>query len=502
MSCAIEFKGISKFFGSVQVLNDISFQINQGDFHSIVGENGAGKSTLLNILHGIYSDKKGSFEVFGIPQNFNSVSESIRGGVAKVHQELHMLRNLTVGQNIFLGYEPLQKNKIFISDKELYDQSDKILQKLGCSFNARDSLESLSVGELQMIAIAKALFHNAKIISFDEPTASLSKTEIDHLFDIIQDLKSQNITIIYVSHRMEEIFQYSDRITILRDGAHVVTLNASDTNPNQIIEKMIGKTVEAFAQRINPYCAQDEVVLNVRKLSRKNVFENISFSLRKGEILGFSGLIGAKRTDVMRTLFGADSLHSVTGDIYLKGQKISPSSPLEATTLKIAYISENRKTEGFVKNTSNYCNITMASLKKHSTFGFIKENSIHKDSDHYIQQVHLSPPDGMIMTSNLSGGNQQKVIIAKWLMSLPDVLILDEPTKGIDINAKAQIYKLLEELVAQGIGVILVSSEIQEILGLCDRTIVMYEGSQMATIDHKDDKFTKESLLSYAFGGY
>ncbi len=502
MSCAIEFKEISKSFGSVRVLNNISFQINQGEFHALIGENGAGKSTLLNILHGIYSDYDGSFEIFGVPKNFGSVSESIRYGVSKVHQELHMLKNLTVGQNIFLGYEPLQSNNIFISEKELYDKSDEILQKLGCNFNARDSLESLSVGELQMIAIAKALFHNAKIISFDEPTASLSKSEIDHLFKIIEDLKSQKITIIYVSHRMEEIFQYSDKITILRDGEHITTIPASETNPSDIIEKMTGKSVNAFAQRVNPFCARDEVILEVKNLSRKDIFENISFSLRKGEILGFSGLIGAKRTDVMRTIFGADTTKGVSGEIYLNGQKISPRSPLESTRLKIAYISENRKTEGFVKNTNNFYNIAMSSLGVYSKFGFVKESYLNLEVNNYINKVNLSPPDGNKITSNLSGGNQQKVVIAKWLATKPDILILDEPTKGIDINAKAQIYKLLEDLAALGIGIILVSSEIQEILGLCDRAIVMYEGKQMTTIDNTHKDFTQESILNYAFGGH
>lgn len=497
----VEFKNISKFFGPVQVLKDVSFCIDSGEFHALIGENGAGKSTLLNILHGVYSQYEGSVEIDGNPQHFKNISDSIHAGVAKVHQELHIVKNLNVGQNIFLGYEPLQKNKCFISEKDLFFQAEKILKKLGSKLSPKDSIEHLSVGELQMIAIAKALFHGASLISFDEPTASLSKQESDRLFEVIEDLKSQGITIIYISHRMEEIFKFADKVTILRDGSHVLTAEKSGIAPKAMIEHMIGKNVEAFAVRSQPYCPREEVLLEVKNLSRKDCFENISFQLHRGEILGFSGLVGAKRTEVMRSIFGADSPEGLSGDIILKGEKIAPKNPREASRLKIGFISENRKTEGFVKNTSNYDNIALPSLSMFSKAGFINKKQKEETADQYIRHVQLSPPRGDMHTSALSGGNQQKVILAKWLASKPDLLILDEPTKGIDISAKAQIYALLEDLAASGIGIIMVSSEMQEIVGLCDRALVMYEGRQIALVDHKDKEFNQENLLTYAFGG-
>lgn len=498
MTNAIEFRNINKYFGTVQVLNDITFEIKKGSFHAIIGENGAGKSTLLNILHGVYREYEGSFFINGNEGCFKRVSDSIKAGVAKVHQELHIVKDLNAGQNIFLGYEPLRKNKLFISYKELYKEANEILKRLCCSFKATDSVARLSAGELQMITIAKALFHKASIISFDEPTAALSKWECDNLFQVIKDLKDQGITIIYISHRMEEIFEMADVITVLRDGSHVITAGKNEITQKKIIELMIGQNVNMFATRKQDYCLKEEVLLEVKNLSRKNVFKNINFKLRKGEILGFYGLVGAKRTEIMRSIFGADAA-ALGGEIIINGSKTNFMKPNEACAKKIGFISEKRKTEGFIKHLTNYNNIALPSLSKYSKLGFVNHKKKASTADEYINKVRLTPPDGNMLTSNLSGGNQQKVILAKWLAIAPDILILDEPTKGIDINAKSQIYSILEDMAHQGIGIILVSSEIQEITGLCDRAVIMYEGKQITTLERNE--FNQEIILMNAFGG-
>jgi ribose transport system ATP-binding protein len=488
-------KHISKQFPGVKALDDVSFTIKEGEVHALVGENGAGKSTLLNILHGVYSEYDGTISLFGDEVHFKNTNEAIRSGIAKVHQEISLVTSLSVGQNILLGYEP--KKGPFINYSKLHTIAQELLDSLDCNLKSESMLHGLSAGEMQMISIAKALFHKARLLSLDEPTASLSNREVEVLFKLIRNLKKSGMTILYVSHRLDEIFEIADRVTILRDGCFIGTYETKEINREILIKKMVGRDVSAFAQRLRPRVATEQVVLDVRNLSKRGVFEDVNFSLYKGEILGFSGLVGAKRTDVMRCLFGADI--PTTGEIFINGTPRRITSPNIAMKYGIGLIPENRKTEGVIKNIPNADNVGVACMDDFLTWGFVDHRMKRRNCETYIEKMKLYPPDPEYITSQLSGGNQQKVIIARWLSTRAEILILDEPTKGIDVGAKAEIYQLLEELVHEGKSVIIVSSELPEIIGLCDRVVVMHEGKKTAEVDH--DSMNEEILLHYAMGG-
>lgn len=492
---AIQFKNISKAFSSNLVLNSVSFSVQPGEVHALLGENGAGKSTLLNILHGVYQDFGGNVEIDGQQVNFKNAHEAIVHGISKVHQEVSVITELTVGQNVALGSEPTRGSLIDYS--KLYKQTDEILSRLGCKFKSTDSAGNLSTGEIQMLAIAKALYHNAKIISFDEPTASLSENEVQILFKVIQDLKNNNITILYVSHRLEEVFKIADRATVLRDGNYIGTYEVKDMTRESLIQNMVGRNISGFAVRLKPSQATDETVLSVKNLTRANVFTDISFDLRKGEILGMSGLVGSKRTDVARAIFGADRL--TRGEIFIKGKKVMLRSPEDGLANGIALIPENRKTQGFVRLMTNSTNAGLASLSAYTKFGFIRHRLVRENFISYIKKVNLSPPDPDYLTESLSGGNQQKVILIKWLSTNADIIIFDEPTKGIDVGTKVEIYKMMEDLVEQGKSIIMVSSELPEVLGISDRILIMREGRLVCEM--KRSEFSEERVMHYAMGG-
>ena len=491
----IKFDNVGKQFPGVKALDNINFNVKKGEVHALLGENGAGKSTLLNILHGVYNIYDGDVWIKGEKINFKSAYDAIKYGIAKVHQEVSLVNELTVGQNIVLGYEP--KKGIFVDHKKLHEEANKILKRLNCRFKSEDSINGLSAGEMQMIAIAKALYHKAEIISFDEPSSSLSNNEVEILLNIIFELKKQGITILYISHRIDEIFKVSDRVTVLRDGKYVNTFETEKIDQKTLIKNMVGRDVAAFAVRNKKRCATDEVVLEVRNLNKNGVFENISFDLHKGEILGFFGLVGSRRTDVMRTIFGADKKSK--GTILIKGREITMKTPKQAVENHIALIPEDRKKQGFVKELSNAENIGLSCLKKFTKYGFIDHKKKIKNSEHFIEEMNLNPKDPEYKTFNLSGGNQQKVVISKWLSTEAEIFILDEPTKGVDVGAKAEIYRILEELVSQGKSILMVSSELPEIIGMSDRVIIMNEGKKQKELSYTE--FTEERILNYAIGG-
>lgn len=491
----IAFKQVSKTFPGVKALDQVSFEISQGEVCAIVGENGAGKSTLLNILHGVYSDYDGKVEIDGQEVHFRSAQDAIRYGIAKVHQEVNLISELTVGQNITLGYEPRKAG--FIDYARMHKESNAILDRLRCKFRSEDSVYRLSVGEMQMISIAKALFHDAKVISLDEPTASLSNKEVETLFSIIRELKQNGITIIYVSHRLDEIFELADRVIVLRDGKFIAAHQVSQINRAKLIQNMVGRDVSAFAVRHRPRRQTSDVVLEVSNLSVEPYFRNVSFKLHKGEILGFSGLVGSKRTDVVRAIFGAD--RKTTGEVLVNGKKREIKSPVDGLKTGIGLIPENRKTEGFVKNLVNADNVALPSLSKFSRFGLLNHRLKRANCEHFISETNLHPSDPNYHTEQLSGGNQQKVVLAKWLSTDVDILIFDEPTKGVDVGAKAEIYRLLEDLVAQGKSIIMVSSELPEIIGMSDRVIVMNEGRIVTELNHSE--LTEERILHHAMEG-
>ncbi|WP_156286106.1 sugar ABC transporter ATP-binding protein [Oceanivirga salmonicida] len=491
----IEFKNITKIFPGVKALDNISFDIKKGEIHALMGENGAGKSTLLNILHGVYPVYDGNILLDNKRVSFNNTHEAIESGIYKVHQEISLVEELTIGQNIVLGKEPL-KNGI-IDYKKLHEKANEILKKLNCNFKSEDRVKGLSLGEMQMIAIAKALYHNAKIISLDEPTASLSNREVNILSKIIKELKKNGITILYVSHRIEEIFTLCDRITILRDGKYINTFNVKDINKNELIKNMVGRDMSLFANRGNERFIKDEIVLEVKNLTVNNKFKDINFVLKKGEILGFSGLVGSKRTDIVRCLFGADKKDS--GEIFINGKKVDIKTPKDAVKNKIGLIPENRKTQGFIKDFSNSSNIVITAVDKLINYFMINYDKKKQNSEQLMNKLRVQPKDIDHKTFNLSGGNQQKIVISKWLFADADIIILDEPTKGIDVGAKSEIYKLMENLVKNGKSIIMISSELPEIIGLSDRVIVFNEGKQIKELMYTE--LNEEKILYYAMGG-
>lgn len=491
----IHFTEITKRFPGNTALDHVDFGIQKGEVHALLGENGAGKSTLLNILHGIYSQYEGNIVIEGEKVNFKNANDAIESGIAKVHQEVSLVTELTVGQNIALGYEP--RKGFLIDFNAMYAKTDEILVRLGCRFKSVDKVNSLSTGEMQMILIAKALFHNAKIISFDEPTSALTDKEVERLLKIILELKENGITILYITHRLDEVFQIADRASILRDGRYVCTLNIADVSRQELIQNMVGRDVSAFAVRKKALCATKEVALEVQHLESHGIFKDISFKVHKGEILSFAGLVGAKRTDVMRAIFGADPLHG--GRILIHGKEVAIKTPVQALENRIALIPENRKTQGFVKNFSNAQNIALASMDKFIPGVFIDYGKIKENCEYYIEQMELHPDDPEYRTDSLSGGNAQKVIIAKWMTTNPDVIIFDEPTKGIDVGAKAEIYRLMEEMAASGKAIIMVSSELPEVIGMSDRVMIMREGRIVGELSRSET--TEEQILHLAMEG-
>lgn len=497
MGNAVEFVKINKHFPGVHVLKDISFTVQEGEVHALLGENGAGKSTLLNILHGVYNEYEGDVLLHGKKVVFKDPNDAIRNGnIYKVHQETMVVEDLTVGQNITLGYEP--KKGPFVDFAKMHKEVDEILSELECSFRSQDMVRNLTSGEKQMLAIAKALYHHSDIISLDEPTASLTLKETERLFKIVEKLKKDGITILYVSHHLDEIFQICDRATIMRDGEYIETLNIKDTNREELIHAMVGRSVSAVAERLKPSPRTDEVVLQVDHLTNGRQIKDVSFALHKGEILGFFGLVGAGRTETMRAIIGADLYTG--GSITLKGKKI-PSVWNTSKALKygIGLLPEDRKTQGFMKMQPNYQNVSISSLEKYMSKGFVNEGKKKKNAEHFFEELDVHPRRIDYLTVNMSGGNQQKVILARWMSTDVDIIIFDEPTKGVDVGAKAEIYRLMEELVASGKSLIVVSSELPEVMGICDRAIVMSEGRVTAELNR--DEFDSDKILDYAIGG-
>ena len=491
----LSFQHISKSFPGVKALRDVSFSIRKGEVHALVGENGAGKSTLLNILKGIYQPDEGQIIYDGSSIKIKSQGHASSIGINMVHQEINLVPELTVGQNILLGNEPMGKG-IAINYRELYRRCNEALKELDCPFSDKEQVKKLSAAQMQMIAIARSLMYNSKVVAFDEPTASLSNAETRHLFEIINKLKNNGTSIIYVSHRLEEIFEIADRVTVLRDGKVIDTLNVKDVDKKTLVRLMVGREVSEYMQHTANY-STEEVALKVENLTSDGVFENVSFELKRGEILGISGLVGSKRTDVVRAIFGADKFTS--GNIYMNGKPIKIKSPNKAIKAGIALLPEERKSQGFIKLMSNDMNVNISSLDKSMKRGKLDYRALKKNTEYYIKELKITPPNPDMETTNLSGGNQQKIVLAKWLSINSQIIIFDEPTRGLDVGAKSEIYRLMDEFVRNGNSIIMVSSELPEILGMSDRIIVMHEGKAVATLNGAEA--TEVDVLHYAMGG-
>ena len=491
----LSFQHISKSFPGVKALRDVSFSIRKGEVHALVGENGAGKSTLLNILKGIYQPDEGQIIYDGSSIKIKSPGHASSIGINMVHQEINLVPELTVGQNILFGNEPMGKG-IAINYRELYKRCNEALKELDCPFSDKEQVKKLSAAQMQMIAIARSLMYNSKVVAFDEPTASLSNAETRHLFEIINKLKNNGTSIIYVSHRLEEIFEIADRVTVLRDGKVIDTLNVKDVDKKTLVRLMVGREVSEYMQHTANY-STEEVALKVENLTSDGVFENVSFELKRGEILGISGLVGSKRTDVVRAIFGADKFTS--GNIYMNGKPIKIKSPNKAIKAGIALLPEERKSQGFIKLMSNDMNVNISSLDKSMKRGKLDYRALKKNTEYYIKELKITPPNPDMETTNLSGGNQQKIVLAKWLSINSQIIIFDEPTRGLDVGAKSEIYRLMDEFVRNGNSIIMVSSELPEILGMSDRIIVMHEGKAVATLNGAEA--TEVDVLHYAMGG-
>lgn len=486
----LSMEGIEKSFPGVHALSDCRFDLYKGEVHALVGENGAGKSTLMKILTGIHLADSGEIRLEEKSVNFKSPRAAQIAGISMVHQELNLMNHLTVAQNIFIGRE---STNLFLNEKSINERTQELFLRLNIKLNPEEKVGNLSVSHQQMIEIAKAISYDAKIIIFDEPTATLTNVEINELFKIMNELRIQGVGMVYISHRMDEIKRISDRVTVLRDGEYIGTKDSSEIQIDEIIHMMVGRITYEEHKKTKDGNQESPVVMKVVNMSSKDV-KDVSFELHKGEILGFAGLMGAGRTELARLIFGADK--RTGGEIYLDGKKVNIHSPHDAVRHGIGYLSEDRKRYGLALGMSVANNIVMPNLDEYISGGIISEKKIQEVALDYKKKIDIKTPSINQLVKNLSGGNQQKVIIAKWLLKNSDILIFDEPTRGIDVGAKSEIYKIINKLAQAGKSIIFISSELPELLRMSDRVLVMCEGSHTATLDM--DEINQNTIMKHA----
>lgn len=486
----LEMRGIEKSFNTVKVLHGVDFVLRPGTVHALMGENGAGKSTLMKALAGIHKCDKGSMMVKGKEVEITSPKHSQSLGVAMIHQELSPVPEMTVAENIYLGREP--EKGLFLDYAQLYKQTEELLASLKVKISPKARVGDLKVADQQVVEIAKAISLNAEIIIMDEPTSAITDKEVENLFHVIRDLKNQQKGIIYISHKMDEIFQIADDITVLRDGRYVNTWQAKDIDNNVLIKNMVGRELtEIFPKTEVPIA---DTMLEVKNFSVKGQFDDISFRVRKGEIFGIAGLVGAGRTELMHAIFGLSKKEQ--GEIIFDGEKLDIHNPKDAIKHGIAYVTEDRKDEGLVLEMSVGQNITLPSMKEMSHGLFINSGKENRTIKHQIEQLRIKLNNSRQLVKSLSGGNQQKVVLAKWLIREPRLLILDEPTRGIDVGAKAEIYKIMCEFVSKGNAIIMISSEMPEVMGMADRVLVLSNGKTGGELERTE--FGQERIMEMA----
>ncbi|OPH59953.1 D-xylose ABC transporter ATP-binding protein [Paenibacillus ferrarius] len=494
----LEMKGITKRFPGVLALHQAQLQLRRGEVHVLLGENGAGKSTLIKILSGAYTQDEGTIRLDGVETEIKGPIHAQELGISVVYQEFNLIPDLDAGKNIFLGKEPMKGRVIKRIDyAKMYEDSCKALEQVGANIDPQIPVHRLGIASQQMVEIAKAITSNAKILVLDEPSAVLTHEEINKLFAIIRYLTSQGVAVVYISHRLEEINQIGDRITVMRDGEYVATVDVEKGNldTDYLIQLMVGRNLkDKFPKRAS---APGRPLLQVDNMTRKGVFENISFSLAAGEVLGVAGLVGAGRTEIAKAIFGVDSIDQ--GNIYVDGQKVNIRTPRDAIRLGIGLAPEDRKMEGLVQILSVEENINLASLDQVSNSGVMRKGKIREIAEHFVGSLKVSTPHIKQQVMNLSGGNQQKVVLAKWMASKTKIMILDEPTRGIDVGAKVEVYHLMNRLAKEGVGILLISSELPELIAMCDRIIVISEGKLAAELSKEEA--TQEHILHYAAGG-
>ncbi|HEL0415090.1 TPA: sugar ABC transporter ATP-binding protein [Streptococcus equi subsp. zooepidemicus] len=489
----IEMTAISKSFGTNKVLEKIDLVLHSGQVHALMGENGAGKSTLMNILTGLFPASSGTIVIDGVEKQFSNPQEAEAFGISFIHQEMNTWPDMTVLDNLFLGRE-IKGSFGLLDQKAMKEKAKRAFDRLGISIPLDLPIGSLSVGQQQMIEIAKSLLSEVSLLVMDEPTAALTDRETESLFQMIASLKKAGVGIVYISHRMEEIFRVTDLITVMRDGIVVDTKPTAETNPAELVKKMVGRDIDDYY----PAKAAElgELVFEVENLSGE-CFKDISFQVRRGEILGFSGLMGAGRTEVMRAIFGLDK--RTAGRIRLNGQDIQVTNPVQAIRAGIGFLTEDRKEEGLILDFSIKDNMTLPSHKDFSKNGFFDDKTSRDFVQKMIDRLRIKSGRPEMVVGNLSGGNQQKVVLAKWIGIAPKVLILDEPTRGVDVGAKREIYQLMNELAERGVPILLVSSDLPEVLGVSDRIVVMHEGRITGELSRGEA--TQEKVMQLATGG-
>ncbi len=487
-SAILEVKHISKCFRMTQALDDVSLTLYPGEVHALLGENGAGKSTLIKIIAGVHQPDEGQLLLQGQPVEITCPRQATDLGISVIYQELSLYPDLSVAENIFMGHPP--RGQLGAVDwPVMYRQAEKIFASLGIEMDVRCKVSRLSVGNRQRVEIAKALSLNAKVLIMDEPTAALTAHDVESLFAIVRRLQKQGVGIIYISHRLEEIFELADRVSVLRDGKYVGTVKVADTTSDHLIGMMVGRTLDQLFPKISVPIG--EPILELRNVTRQGVIEDISLTLRRGEILGLSGLVGSGRSDLAHTIFGIHPAEQ--GEIYIDGERVTLDNPQQAMKLGIAYVTEDRQKDGLVLPMTVKENISLATLAGLTQYGFVRLKQEEEVADQYVNWLNIRTPSIFQEVKNLSGGNQQKVVISKWLLSHPRILILDEPTRGIDVGAKAEIHRLMGELAGQGMAILMISSELPEILGMSDRILVMKQGRLVGEFDRNEA--TQEKIM-------
>ncbi len=492
----LEMQGITKRFHGVPALQNVNLTVYPGEVHALMGENGAGKSTLMKILAGAYIADEGEIRINGQPLRITDPGTARQAGINLIYQELNVAPNLSVAENIFMGSE-LRRGQ-FLDREGMEREAEQVLQSLGASFTPNDVVSGLSIAEQQQVEIARALKDKSRILVMDEPTAALSDRETERLFEVIRKLRNDGIAIIYISHRMEEVYALADRVSVLRDGEYIGSLNRDEISPERLVQMMVGRAMQDFYEhqrQTNP----GPVVLEVRNISDGRKVEPANLKLHAGEIVGLAGLVGAGRTELSRLIFGADP--KISGEVFLNGIKLDIRSPSDAIAAGIGYVPEDRKDQGLFLEMSARKNIALNTLKQDAKAGVINWGSVSKLATEAVKNFNIRLANLEIRAVDLSGGNQQKLLLARWLAIKPRVLLLDEPTRGVDIGAKSEIYRIISDLASQGIAVLMISSELPEIVGMSDRVLVMREGRLVGELDGSTGRqITQENIMAYATG--
>lgn len=490
----LQMKDISKSFGGTKALNDIHFNLRKGEIHALLGENGAGKSTLIKVLGGIHQPDTGEICINGKSKVIEDINKARELGIGVIHQEIVLVPHLSIVDNLFLGREII--GKFGMKDtKKMREKAKEMIAAIGLTMDVDKRVGELNIAQQQMLEIVKAISFNVKILIMDEPTSSLSEEEVQKLFEIIEVLRKKEVSIIYISHRLDELFAITDRITVIRDGSYVGTKETRETNSKELVSMMVGRDLESFY--VKDDTKQEELVLEVSDLCKKGVFQNISFEVHKGEILGFSGLVGAGRSEIMDAIFGSTKYDS--GKVKLNDKIIKFKNPEQAIKNGIAMVPEDRKKQGLVLIKSVGFNMTLASIERYKSGVLISDRKRMKVIQEYIDKLHVKTASTETEVGSLSGGNQQKVVIGKWLAAQPDLLILDEPTRGVDVAARQEIYNVINELAKEGLAIIMISSDLPEIVNMCDKVCVVREGKLVEQL--AKDEISQENIMRYATGG-